>query len=132
MAVTLKIMCAFTEARLDTFVRANGMYAFGVIYNAIYGFTWGPIPWLLPAEFNFIIGMSSPSAFSGIGGYYYVIIAGFCLFSTGLAFFYYVETSKSTLEEISIAFGDKAFAREDSEVIQASGLGRGETTEILA
>jgi hypothetical protein len=98
MAIALSIMCVFSEANLGVNVRANGMFAFVVIYNAIYGFTWGPIPWLLPAEvfplrgrskgmalatcsnwlFNFIIGMSSPNAFAGIGGYYYIIIAGFC------------------------------------------------------
>ncbi|CAI0647772.1 unnamed protein product [Colletotrichum noveboracense] len=90
MAIALSIVCAFTEAHIpDINVRANGIYAFVVIYNAIYGFTWGPMPWLLPAEifplrarskgmalatcsnwvFNFAIGMSAPDAFAGIGGY---------------------------------------------------------------
>ena len=59
--------------------------------------------------FNFIIGMVSPDAFAGIGGYFYLVIAGFCLFSAGLAHFYYVETAGVTLEEIAVAFGDKAF-----------------------
>jgi hypothetical protein len=142
MAIALSVMCAFSEANLGVNVKANGMYAFVVIYNAIYGFTWGPMPWLLPAEifplrgrskgmalstcsnwvFNFIIGMSSPDAFAGIGGYYYVIIAGFCLFSTGLAYFYYVETANVTLEEIAIAFGDKAFIDDDAEVLHTSDL----------
>lgn len=70
--------------------------------------------------FNFLIGMSSPDAFAGIHGYYYVIIAGFCLFSTGLVYFYYVETANHTLEEISLAFGDKAFVDDDAEVVLAS------------
>ena len=48
--------------------------------------------------FNFIIGMVSPDAFAGIHGYFYLIIAGFCLFSAGLAYFYYVETAGHTLE----------------------------------
>jgi hypothetical protein len=142
MAIALSIMCVFSEANLDVTVKANGMYAFVVIYNAIYGFTWGPIPWLLPAEvfplrgrskgmalatcsnwlFNFIIGMSSPDAFAGIGGYYYIIIAGFCLFSTGLAYFYYVETADHTLEEIAVAFGDKAFVDEDEDVMASADL----------
>ncbi|CAD0098248.1 unnamed protein product [Aureobasidium mustum] len=72
--------------------------------------------------FNFIIGMVSPDAFAGIHGYFYVIIGGFCLFSAGLAYFYYVETAGHSLEEIAIAFGDKAFAHNDQEVMaQASG-----------
>ncbi|KAH8204156.1 hypothetical protein TruAng_001708 [Truncatella angustata] len=143
MAIALTIVCVFTEAHIaDVNLRAHGIYAFVVIYNAIYGFTWGPIPWLLPAEifplrarskgmalattsnwiFNFVIGMSAPSAFAGIGGYYYVVIAGFCLFSAGLTYFYYVETAHHTLEEIALAFGDKAFASEDDVVVSAAHL----------
>lgn len=72
--------------------------------------------------FNFIIGMSSPDAFAGIHGYYYLIIAGFCLFSAALAWLYYVETAGHTLEEIAIAFGDKAFIEEDDEVVRAASL----------
>lgn len=140
MAIALGVMCVFSQVSLGVNTKANGMYAFVVIYNVIYGFTWGPIPWLLPAEvfplrgrakgmalstcsnwiFNFLIGMSSPDAFAGIHGYYYVIIAGFCLFSTGLVYFYYVETANHTLEEISLAFGDKAFVDDDAEVVLAS------------
>ncbi|MBE3041194.1 MFS transporter [Candidatus Bathyarchaeota archaeon] len=144
MAIALCIVCAFTEATIpDTNARANGIFAFVIIYNAIYGFTWGPIPWLLPAEvfplrarskgmalatcsnwiFNFVIGMSAPDAFAGIGGYYYVIIAGFCLASVALAYFYYVETSGHSLEEIAIAFGDKAFAADDEDVVAVARLG---------
>ena len=137
MAVLLGIVCAFTEANMAINVKANGQYAFVMLYNIVYGFTWGPMPWLLPAEifplrgrskgmalattsnwiFNFIIGMVSPDAFAGIGGYFYLVIAGFCLFSAGLAYFYYVETAGCTLEEISIAFGDKAFEAADEEVM---------------
>lgn len=143
MAVLLGIVCAFTEAPLATTVRANGQYAFVMLYNVVYGFTWGPMPWLLPAEifplrsrskgmalatasnwvFNFIIGMVSPDAFAGIGGYFYLIIAGFCLFSAGLSYFYYVETAGHTLEEIAVAFGDKAFDGDDGEVMATARQG---------
>lgn len=150
MAIALCIVCAFTEANIaNATVRAHGIYAFIVIYNAIYGFSWGPIPWLLPAEifplrarskgmaistlsnwiFNFAIGMSAPDAFSGIGGYYYVIIAGFCLISVCLAYFYYVETADHTLEEIAVAFGDKAFAADDEIVMATAHLGRRDENE---
>lgn len=142
MAILLGIVCAFTEANLAATVRANGQYAFVMLYNVVYGFTWGPMPWLLPAEifplrcrskgmalattsnwiFNFIIGMVSPDAFAGIHGYFYLIIAGFCLFSAGLAHFYYVETANHTLEEIAVAFGDKAFADNDEEIIETVEL----------
>ena len=142
MAVMLGIVCAFIEAPLGIRTKANGQYAFVLLYNLMYGFFWGPVPWLLPAEvfplrarskgvalatftnwsFNFIIGMSSPNAFAGIGGYYYLIIAGFCLISAALAGFYYVETAGHTLEEIAVAFGDKAFVDDDLEVVAAAHL----------
>lgn len=71
MAVLLGIVCAFTEAGMGVDMRANGMlarsnllcecnpiltlrnpgqYAFIMLYNIVYGITWGPMPWLLPAE----------------------------------------------------------------------------------
>lgn len=51
MAVALSIVCVFQQASgLGVHVRANGIYSFVVIYNALYGATWGPMPWLLPAE----------------------------------------------------------------------------------
>lgn len=142
MAILLGIVCVFTEADMSTSIRADGQYAFIMLYNICYGITWGPMPWLIPAEifplrtrskgmalattsnwiFNFIIGMVSPDAFAGIGGYFYVIIAAFCLFSAGLSHFYYVETAGHTLEEIAIAFGDKAFDSSEAEVLEITDL----------
>ena len=75
--------------------------------------------------FNFIIGMVAPDAFAGINGYFYIVIAGFCLFSAGLAYFYYVETAGHTLEEIAVAFGDKAFLNTDEEIMANSELRKG-------
>ncbi|RDW61722.1 sugar porter family MFS transporter [Aspergillus mulundensis] len=145
MAVLLAIVCAFTQADLSIQTKASGQYAFVMLYNIVYGFTWGPMPWLLPAEifplrgrskgmalattsnwiFNFIIGMVSPDAFAGIHGYFYIIIAGFCLFSSALVYFYYVETANASLEEIAGLFGDQAF--EDEGVL---GLGVGGGMEV--
>lgn len=142
MALMLGIVCAFTEADMPTTIRANGQYAFVMLYNITYGFTWGPMPWLLPAEifplrgrskgmalattsnwiFNFIIGMVSPDAFAVIGGYFYLVIAGFCLFSAALSQFYYVETAGHTLEEIAVAFGDKAFAGDDERIMSVAEI----------
>jgi hypothetical protein len=66
--------------------------------------------------------MVSPDAFAGIGGYFYLIIGGFCLSSAALAYWYYVETASLSLEEIATAFGDKAFVDNDEEVMaQATG-----------
>ena len=137
MSVLLSVVCAFEEANMAIHIKANGQYAFVMLYNIVYGFTWGPMPWLLPAEifplrgrskgmalattsnwlFNFAIGMSAPDAFGGIHGYFYLVIAAFCLFSAGLAYFYYVETANHTLEEIAVAFGEKAFEGDADEVM---------------
>ena len=75
--------------------------------------------------FNFIIGMVAPDAFAGIHGYFYIVIACFCLFSAGLAWFYYVETAGHTLEEIAVAFGDKAFLSNDDEIMADAELRKG-------
>lgn len=64
--------------------------------------------------------MVSPDAFSAIHGYFYVVIAGFCLFSAGLSHFYYIETAGHTLEEIAVAFGDKAFNGDDEDIMATS------------
>jgi len=148
MAILLAVVCAFTQANLDIQTKANGQYAFVMLYNIVYGFTWGPMPWLLPAEifplrgrskgmalattsnwvFNFIIGMVSPDAFAGIHGYFYVIIAGFCLFSAGLVYFYYVETANHSLEEIAALFGDQAF---ENEVVEIGDVRKDEVKDVV-
>ncbi|CRG82808.1 Sugar transport protein 4 [Talaromyces islandicus] len=147
MAILLGIVCALTQANLDIHVKADGQYAFVMLYNIVYGFTWGPMPWLIPAEifplrsrskgmalattsnwiFNFIIGMVSPDAFAGIHGYFYLVIAGFCLFSAGLVHFYYVETANHTLEEIAVAFGDTAFADDVTDVMEVTDVKNDDT-----
>ncbi|BCS29590.1 sugar porter family MFS transporter [Aspergillus puulaauensis] len=148
MAILLAVVCAFTQANLDIKTKADGQYAFVMLYNIVYGFTWGPMPWLLPAEifplrgrskgmalattsnwvFNFIIGMVSPDAFAGIHGYFYVIIAGFCLFSAGLVYFYYVETANHSLEEIAALFGDQAF---ENEVVEIGDVRKDEVKDVV-
>ncbi|KAF1939999.1 hypothetical protein EJ02DRAFT_445741 [Clathrospora elynae] len=124
--------------------RANGQNAFIMLYNIVYGFTWGSMPWLLPAEifplcgrskgvalvttsnwaFNFIIGMVSPDAFASIGGYFYLVIAG-------LVYFYYVKTADHSLEEIAVAFGDKAFVDGDEEVMESVTAGDEKTHNTI-
>jgi len=65
MAIALSIMCVFQEANgISTVQRANGIFSFVVIYNALYGATWGPMPWLLPAEIFPLRGRSKGMALS--------------------------------------------------------------------
>ncbi|KAG9187413.1 hypothetical protein G6011_05284 [Alternaria panax] len=106
MAALLGIVCAFTEASMLIMTRTNGHrnkgMALATTSNCI---------------FNFIIGMVSADTFAGIGGYFYLVIAGFCLLSASLAHFYYVERANHSLEEIAMAFGDKAFADGNEEIM---------------
>jgi sugar porter (SP) family MFS transporter len=64
MAILLGIVCAFTQAiaQMSITTRANGQYAFIMLYNIVYGFTWGPMPWLLPAEIFPLRGRSKGMA----------------------------------------------------------------------
>lgn len=71
MAVALGIMCVFKEVPgLSVVMRANGMFAFVVLYNALYGATWGPIPWLLPAEIFPLRARSKGMALSTFSNWY--------------------------------------------------------------
>lgn len=45
MAALLGVVCGFTQADLPVTTKANGQYAFVMLYNIVYGFTWGPMPW---------------------------------------------------------------------------------------
>jgi MFS family permease len=62
MAVLLAIVCAFTEAEMPIATKANGQFAFVMLYNIVYGFTWGPMPWLSPAEIFPLRGRSKGMA----------------------------------------------------------------------
>jgi hypothetical protein len=74
--------------------------------------------------------MVSPDAFAGIHGYYYLVIAGFCLISAVLAKFYYVETAGHTLEEIAIAFGDQAFHAGDDTILDIVELKQEKSSKV--
>ena len=78
MAILLSIVCVFQEANFSITTKANGQYAFVMLYNIVYGFTWyvvplfhwgyvliyrrGPIPWLVPAEIFPLRGRSKGMA----------------------------------------------------------------------
>jgi hypothetical protein len=59
------------------------------------------------------------------------VIAGFCLFSAGLVYFYYVETANHTLEEIAVLFGDQAFADGDGEVMEVADVRNDNGKELV-
>ena len=56
--------------------------------------------------------------FANIGGYFNLITASFYLFLVGLSYSYHIETPKYTLDQVALAFGEKAIEGDDHEITQ--------------
>ncbi|OJJ30739.1 hypothetical protein ASPWEDRAFT_177389 [Aspergillus wentii DTO 134E9] len=101
-----------------------------MIYNAAFGASWGPIPWLYPPEilplsirakgaslstaanwaFNWLVGEVTPVLQAAIKWRLYLVHAFFCACSFVLVYFLYPETSGVRLEDMNILFGDATTA----------------------
>ncbi|KAF4595447.1 MFS monosaccharide transporter [Ophiocordyceps camponoti-floridani] len=99
---------------------------FLLFYMLIFGATWGPVPWAMPAEIfpsslrakgvsistcsnwinNFIVGLVTPPLVQGTGFGAYVFFAAFCFGSFLWVFYCVPETSGKTLEEMDEVFKD--------------------------
>ncbi|KKZ59205.1 hypothetical protein EMCG_05453 [[Emmonsia] crescens] len=99
---------------------------FVMIYNAAFGASWGPIPWLYPPEilplsirakgaslstasnwaFNWLVGEMTPVLQETIKWRLYLMHAFFCACSFVLVYFVYPETSGIRLEDMDAIFGD--------------------------
>ncbi|PVI08632.1 hypothetical protein DM02DRAFT_722825 [Periconia macrospinosa] len=99
---------------------------FVMIYNAAFGFSWGPIPWLYPPEilplsirakgaslstatnwaFNWLVGEMTPILQEHIQWRLYLIHAFFCAASFVIVWFLYPETANVRLEDMNSIFGD--------------------------
>lgn len=97
-----------------------------MIYNAAFGASWGPIPWLYPPEilplairakgaslstasnwaFNYLVGEVTPVLQAAIKWRLYLMHAGFCLLSFIIVYFFFPETSGVRLEDMDAIFGD--------------------------
>lgn len=106
--------------------------AFLLFFMLVFGATWGPIPWAMPAEIfpsslrakgvafgtmsnwgnNFIIGLVTPPMISNIGFGTYVFFAAFSAMATVWVFFLVPETNGKTLEEMDHVFKDKSTIQE--------------------
>ncbi|GAA5879187.1 hypothetical protein JCM3774_002105 [Rhodotorula dairenensis] len=102
-----------------------------IVYNAAFGFSWGPIPWLYPAEIlpnafrvkgvslstasnwfsNYVVGAMTPINQEVLGWKMYPMHAGFCVLSFLLVYFAYPETRGVPLEEMDELFGDTPSSR---------------------
>ncbi|KAF2688631.1 hypothetical protein K458DRAFT_428164 [Lentithecium fluviatile CBS 122367] len=104
----------------------NLVVVFVMIYNAAFGFSWGPIPWLYPPEilplsirakgaslstatnwaFNWLVGEMTPILQEHIQWRLYLIHAFFCAISFVIVWFLYPETANIRLEDMNSIFGD--------------------------
>ncbi|KAF2274174.1 MFS monosaccharide transporter-like protein [Westerdykella ornata] len=99
---------------------------FVMIYNAAFGASWGPIPWLYPPEilplsirakgaslstatnwaFNWLVGEMTPILQDLIKWRLYLVHAFFCAISFVIVYFVYPETANVRLEDMNSIFGD--------------------------
>ncbi|KAI0067795.1 general substrate transporter [Artomyces pyxidatus] len=112
-----------------------------IIYNAFFGYSWGPLPWLYPPEilplnvrakgvslstatnwaFNFLVGMATPVLQEVISWRLYPMHGFFCACSFVLVYFLYPETMGIPLEEMDAVFGeDEREEAEENESERAS------------
>ncbi|KAJ7456735.1 hypothetical protein B0H11DRAFT_2243903 [Mycena galericulata] len=97
-----------------------------IIFNAAFGYSWGPVPWLYPPEilpltirakgvslstatnwaFNTLVGEMTPYLQEVIEWRLYIMHGFFCACSFVLVYFLYPETKGVPLEEMDAVFGD--------------------------
>jgi hypothetical protein len=76
----------------------------------------------LAAASHFIVNVgiteAGPSAFANIKENYYYVFVGCSAFFLVMAYLYFPETRRKTLEEIAEAFGDKVVLADDRDVME--------------
>lgn len=115
-----------------------GAVAMAFVFVLVYGVSYSPLGWTLPAEVysstsrskgvalatavmwlcNFIVGVITPPMLDDIGFGTYVFYGAFCYLGSVWAFFLAPETKGKTLEEMDTLFGDNA-AEEEKEIIRS-------------
>lgn len=126
MAGALSLISYFMYLKLSITPRL--VVLFVVIYNAAFGYSWGPIPWLYPPEilplpvrakgaslstasnwaFNFLVGEMTPVLQELITWRLYLVHAFFCVCSFICVYYFYPETMGVHLEDMDSLFGDKS------------------------
>jgi sugar porter (SP) family MFS transporter len=120
-----------------------------IIFNAAFGYSWGPLPWLYPPEimpltmrakgvslstatnwaFNFLVGETTPYMQELIAWRLYPMHGFFCACSFVLVYFLYPETKGVPLEEMDAVFGeDKREEEQDNDSERASLVSNSRST----
>ncbi|KAL5362963.1 hypothetical protein BJX96DRAFT_111184 [Aspergillus floccosus] len=128
MIVSLSLISYFIY--IDVEATPTLTVIFVMVYNAAFGASWGPIPWLYPPEilplsirakgaslstatnwaFNWLVGEVTPVLQAVIKWRLYLVHAFFCACSFVLVYFLYPETSGVRLEDMNVLFGDATTA----------------------
>ncbi|GKZ35255.1 hypothetical protein AbraIFM66950_005849 [Aspergillus brasiliensis] len=123
--------------------------AMAFVFIMVYGVSYSPLGWALPAEVfpnasrskgvalatctiwlsDFIVGVVTPSMLSDIGYRTYVFYAVMCTLAGVWAVLLVPETSGKTLEEIDGLFGD-AGARAEREIVRDAMVGAGDMGDV--
>lgn len=136
-AVIMGVSLAFTGwwMYIDVPATPKAVVACVIIFNAGFGYSWGPIPWLYPPEimplsfrakgvsistatnwaFNFIVGETTPYLQEVITWRLYPMHAFYCTCSFILVYFLYPETKGVPLEEMDAVFGEEERLDYESE-----------------
>ncbi|KAI9727707.1 MAG: hypothetical protein M1828_005935 [Chrysothrix sp. TS-e1954] len=124
MIISLSAMSYFIY--LDVKATPTLVVIFVMLYNASFGASWGPIPWLYPPEilplsirakgaslstaanwaFNWLVGEMTPILQELIQWRLYLVHAFFCALSFVVVYFIYPETANVRLEDMNVLFGD--------------------------
>ncbi|KAK5997193.1 High-affinity glucose transporter-like protein [Cladobotryum mycophilum] len=124
MAISLSLISYFLY--LDFKWTPRLVVLFVMIYNAAFGYSWGPVPWLYPPEIlplsirskgaslstatnwaaNWLVGEMTPILQEWIKWRLYLVHAFFCAASFVIVYFTYPETCGVRLEEMDSLFGD--------------------------
>ncbi|GAB0134991.1 hypothetical protein EsDP_00003343 [Epichloe bromicola] len=126
MSISLSLISYFIY--LDIRWTPRMVVLFVMIYNAAFGYSWGPIPWLYPPEilplsirskgaslstatnwaFNWLVGEMTPILQEWIKWRLYLVHAFFCVVSFVIVYFTYPETCGVRLEDMNSLFGDSS------------------------
>lgn len=136
-AVIMGISLGFTGwwMYIDVPATPNAVVICVIVFNAAFGYSWGPIPWLYPPEimpltfrskgvsistatnwaFNFIVGETTPYLQEVITWRLYPMHGFYCACSFILVYFLYPETKGVPLEEMDAVFGEEERLDYESE-----------------